>query len=212
MAEESMTIQDIATELKTCRQRTTDTIGDLTLDATIYSADLFALHVLNRSAKLISGYLLLMEKRNYLCAIPLIRLQLDNCLRFHAANLASKPQAVVDAFLQGKPIKQLRDVKGALMTDGHLATELDKHVPGVKKLYNDTSGYIHLSDKHFYSTIIRHGEEAGRIAFGGESDHFKPEEEVKFGIQMLNASDLVLTVIDSWKNFRGTIPKKNSKQ
>jgi len=155
-----VTLEALITKLNGYINKLTDTIGAIMQadGQRVYSVDFFALPLLNRSVKLLDGFLLLMKDKNYLCAIPLIRLQLDNSLRFYATMLATSPQDVVDAFMNGNPFHKLKDRNGEKMTDSHLATELDKLFPGVKKLYSDTSGYVHLSDSHFYAIIIRSGE------------------------------------------------------
>ena len=199
-----ITLNDLIIRLNNCSNDFLTIIGEIIQadHGNLYKADLFVLPLLNRSIKLLEGFLLLTKEKNYLCAIPLIRLQLDNSLRFHAANLVSKPQEVFDAFLNGKPINQLKTKSGQRLSDGFLASSLNKLFPGVKKLYTDTSGYVHLSDKHFYSTIIRKPDDQGRMSFGGGADHFTYEEEVNITYQMVNCSELVLTVVDSWKNFK----------
>src|SRR6516162_1393286 len=55
----------------------------------VYPVDLLANAVINRSINLLRGYCDLVEKRNFICAAALLRLQLDNCLRFSAVFLVS---------------------------------------------------------------------------------------------------------------------------
>ncbi len=60
-------------------------------EGAIYPMDLLAAAVLNRSLYLIHGISRLVLDRNYISAVPLLRLQLDNVLRFHAAWLVDEP-------------------------------------------------------------------------------------------------------------------------
>jgi hypothetical protein len=54
-----------------------------------YMFDFLAIAVLQRSMSLSSGFIALMRLDNFISAIPLIRLQLDNYLRFSAGWLVS---------------------------------------------------------------------------------------------------------------------------
>ncbi|RLT69347.1 hypothetical protein D7V92_11160 [Parabacteroides sp. CH2-D42-20] len=75
-------------ELQNCK--------DLFLQATLqilktgnglYTLDLMASAIANRAIALNQGFTILVQENNYLCALPLIRMQLDNCLRFYATVL-----------------------------------------------------------------------------------------------------------------------------
>jgi hypothetical protein len=57
----------------------------------IYPLDLLAVAAMNRSLCLISGFRTLIASKNFISAAPLLRLQIDNCLRFFAAELAPSP-------------------------------------------------------------------------------------------------------------------------
>lgn len=52
----------------------------------MYALDLLTCSVVNRAIQLLNGFNTLVATNNYLIAIPLIRLHLDNALRFFASN------------------------------------------------------------------------------------------------------------------------------
>jgi len=56
-----------------------------------YPVDLLAQAVLNRSLNLVEGFATLAQQRNMICCGALLRLQLDNCLRFYAVYLVKDP-------------------------------------------------------------------------------------------------------------------------
>jgi hypothetical protein len=120
---------------------------------TVYYLDILATAVMNRSVALISGFCLLIEAQNFICAAPLVRLQLDNCLRFYAARLVKNPHAFAVQVLEGTPVRKLKDTSNKPMTDRYLVDKLSESYPWVSKLYEETSGYIHLSDKHIFHTV-----------------------------------------------------------
>lgn len=54
----------------------------------IFPLDILAVATLNRSVNLVAAFTSLVEARNFVVAAPLLRLQIDNCLRFYAAWIA----------------------------------------------------------------------------------------------------------------------------
>ena len=50
--------------------------------------------IANRSFGLINGFSVMVQRRNAVCAYPLLRLQLDNALRLHASELVDDQQAL----------------------------------------------------------------------------------------------------------------------
>ena len=61
----------------------------------IYPLDLLASAVLKRSMALIDGFSAMIRAENFICAAPLVRLQLDNLLRFSASWMVEKPHDLV---------------------------------------------------------------------------------------------------------------------
>src|SRR5258706_16465596 len=114
MDKKPVTINDLILRLEGQKEEYKKSIGEI-LQAdgeNLYAMDLISLPVLNRSTKLLSGFAALIRDENYLCAIPLIRLQLDNSLRFYATFLVSPIDAFVQEFLKGTPIRKLKDGNG----------------------------------------------------------------------------------------------------
>jgi len=119
----------------------------------LYPLDLLIVASLNRSLCLLKGFIALIEARNFLAAAPLVRLQIDNCLRVSAGTLVDDPHEFALKVFEGVPVKQIKDRRGRKMTDNYLVKELSRAYPWVEKVYMETSGYIHLSEKHFYNAI-----------------------------------------------------------
>lgn len=119
----------------------------------IFTLDLLAISVLNRSLCLLAGFCDLIEKKNFIAAAPLLRLQLDNLLRFHGAWLVKNPHTFSEEVLKGSHIRKLKDKDGNFMTDQYLVDKIAKEYPLMKNVYNNTSGYIHLSDKHIFNSL-----------------------------------------------------------
>ena len=60
---------------------------------------------------------------------------------------------VIDYLIYGTPIKNERDISGKRMTDGYLKEEMTKIDSRFGNVYDQASGYIHLSEKAFYQTV-----------------------------------------------------------
>ena len=115
--------------------------------------DIFAIAVLNRSLCLTEAFCDLLEKKNFVVAASLLRLQLDNLVRFQAAWLVDKPNEFATLVLSGRKISDLKDRNGKFMKDFFLVGKLSEKYPRMKEVYKQTSGYIHLSEKHIFNAL-----------------------------------------------------------
>lgn len=120
---------------------------------TLTQDDLFFCAAADRCIRLIDGFIPMLQDRNLTCAGVLLRMQMDNCMRTYAAFIAEDRNAVVNCIIDGNPIKNLKDIKGKKMMDGYLKDEITKTDPLFAKVYDNASGYVHLSDKAFYQTV-----------------------------------------------------------
>ena len=169
-------------------------------DRNLFILDFFASAVNNRAISLTNAFVLLAKNTNYLTAVSLIRLQLDNALRFFASTLVLDSNKFVMHFLDGKEIRDFEDAKGKKLSDNYLAKKLDIYYPGTYKLYKDTCGYIHLSDKHFIPTLSK--KKMGRQEIGiqiGSYDNYNIDEKIDFTKSMIEVSKLVILVVEEWK-------------
>ena len=122
-------------------------------DGAYYPLDMFVTAVLNRSYAHISGFRLLIGEKNLVCAGPIMRLQLDTAMRFHAAHLVGDPHEFALAVLDGKRVRDIRDATGEPMTDRYLKDQLGELYEWVPRVYDKTSGYVHLSATHMMSAF-----------------------------------------------------------
>jgi len=135
--------------------------------------DLFIMSILKRSISLVFGFITLIREENFVCAMPLIRMQIDNLLRYHAAFLVDDQSEFVLAVWSGTPIRKIKDRNGKYMTDVYLKEELSKDFTSLNEMYEKTSGYVHFSEEHFFNTIRASGKGEGKIeAFVGPKDKF----------------------------------------
>ena len=168
--------------------------------------DLFFCASLDRCLRLIDGVIPMLKDRNLTCAGALLQLQLDNCMRTYAAFIAADKPKVIDCIISGDSINKEKDTAGNKMTDGHLKDEISKIDSQFAQVYDQASGFIHLSSKAFYQTVAEIGDD-NRIAF--QIGHPLPEKRnepllecaaafvhfVKLHYKMLDA------VVESKKRF-----------
>lgn len=164
----------------------------------IYPLDLLAAATLHRSMNLLFGFCDLIQNRNMLSAAPLLRLQIDNCARFFASFIVGDPHAFAMSIVKGEHVNKLRDQRGKIMTDAYLIGKLSKGEPWVGKIYRETSGWIHLSDKHIFNALrIGSGNTLqGHIAL---EDPFIPNSLYLEAIGAFRAAtELLFTYISGW--------------
>lgn len=166
-----------------------------------YLLDFYYSAIINRSISLISGFITLSKENNYVSSVPLIRIQIDNCLRFYATTLVNDCDAFFMDFMKGKHVGNIQDGNGKKMHDTYLVEKLDIHFPGIHKLYKNTSGYVHLSNKHaFLQTKIMEERTIGiRI---GNFDFYNIDKKVDFAYNMFKASEILLDLVKQWNLHR----------
>lgn len=163
---------------------------------------IYALMVLKRSLSLVFGFTSMMRQKNFLCAAPIIRLQIDNLLRFRAAFLVDNQSGFVVDVLEGKEVRNLKDRSDKRMTDAYLQDKLSNDYPWIKSTYKKTSGYIHLSEEHFHNTVRRKdGGEVREIELyiGADDQMVSPDKVYEDALEnMILVTHSMLTFIGNW--------------
>lgn len=126
----------------------------------IYPLDMVATAVLQRSMDLTRGFILLVRADEHACAVPLLRLQLDNILRLFAASLFPGGGEVLTAILEGSGLNKLRGPSkngrpGRALTDTYLCELAAASFAWLPELYSVTARTIHLSSPALFSTITK---------------------------------------------------------
>lgn len=119
----------------------------------LYTEDLFFTSALDRSVALLDGIVNMLKERNLACVGILVRSQIDNCMKIFSAFIAEDKTALIDGFLDGKKISDYKDDRGNKMKDVLLRERLEDYDSQISDVYKKASGYIHLSDVAFYSSV-----------------------------------------------------------
>ena len=151
-AEYYQEIEELITTLQSLRREAISLSRGM-IGESLMQEDFFFCAAADRCIRLIDGYIPMLRDRNLTCAGVLLRMQMDNCMRTYAAFIAEDRDAVVNCIIDENPINKLKDVNGKKMMDGYLKDEITKMDPLFAKVYDNASGYVHLSDKAFYQTV-----------------------------------------------------------
>lgn len=97
-------------------------------------------------------------------------MQLDTALRLSALSLVSNRDEVARQLLDGVPLSKLKDAKGQKLRDAYLVDQLSETYPWVIPVYAETSGFVHLSQRHFFTSITKTNDEEQIVHLSITSD------------------------------------------
>jgi hypothetical protein len=122
-------------------------------EGALYPVDLVANAAVKRCVSQAHGFRLLIEAGNLICARSLLRLQLDTAIRFYAVFIVKDPHDFCTAVIKGSQINKMKDREGRQLTDAYLVSKLGVDHPWLPRVYQELSGYIHFSVRHFYPIV-----------------------------------------------------------
>jgi hypothetical protein len=155
---------------------------------------------LNRSVAQCSGFRALAEARNYICAAPILRLQIDTALRFFAAFLVDDPHEFAGSVLKGIPVRKMKDQNGQLMHDAHLVRFLPAKFSWMAQVYEKTSGYIHWSEQHIFQAFesLDGEERALRIKVSATDKELSEKVYYEVIEAFCAATEMFLHYVEGW--------------
>jgi hypothetical protein len=124
----------------------------------LYHLDFYITGIVSRSLSLIHGFDTLLKSRNYLSALHIVRPHLDNFMRLHAAWLCSDPHDFAFRVWKGEKVQDIKDNDGNHLKDWYLKKKVSELHPWIENVYNETSGFIHFSNKHIAGAVNTEGE------------------------------------------------------
>jgi hypothetical protein len=170
-----------------------------------YPFNIFLIATLNRSLGLVDGFHHLIKSKNYFTAFPLIRLQIDNCLRVYASTLVGDKNEFAYNVMKGNPICKQKDKSNQFLRDTYLKEKFSAFYQWAPKIYSDASGYIHLSEKHIINAMFIDVEDHSlNINLSPKAKYLSPNmyQEAIHNFQVV--TDTLLDNIYPWGN-----PKEN---
>lgn len=170
--------------------------------------DLVATGMFNRSLHLIDGFSDLIKNFNLLCAATFIRMQLDNSIRFNAIFLIDDVKSFIKEFLAGKSIRDFKDKSnGQKLYDNYLVKKLGEEFAWIIKVYDESSGFIHFSNKHMFATIVEISSEERSVTNKISSDD--SHVPIEFVLELIGAmkelTEVLLYLLSKWNLYKSKI-------
>jgi len=166
----------------------------------VYTTDFLVLAAAKRTLSLGRAFLAMMAVPNFGVAAALLRMQLDTALRFSAMAYVESPNTFASEMLRGDRIDKMKTKSGARLTDKLLVERLAKKFPWIPTVYEQTSGYIHLSGRHMWQTFGKIEEEGRTVQFTiSDDDVPRPASDY---VEILGAfnetTEIVFDLLISW--------------
>lgn len=170
----------------------------------LFPLDLFIQGAIKRTLSQAEGVKLLLENANLVCARSLLRLQIDTAMRLLAASLAPDPHEFARAVLDGIRIDKLKSRNGEKLTDFYLSTELAKRYKWVRRVYERTCGYVHMSKSHFLLTVDPPaGKQSLTLVIAPDDKHMPVASFVEVADCFVAASEIVIEFLEGWLATKG---------
>ncbi|PIK71490.1 hypothetical protein CS379_19020, partial [Methylobacterium frigidaeris] len=163
----------------------------------ITHADFFGIGVARRSMALSAGFRTLVEAKNGIAAVPLVRIHLDTVLRLYAAYFVKDHHQFCYDVFQGMQVDRMKDDDGNLMKDGYLRDRVAKSNPWIVEVYKKTSGAVHFSNRHIFEAVRpKNDEENAEIGdfsmFIGSEDVFRAPDDYREPMRCMHHLNLII--------------------
>lgn len=152
---------------------------------------LMAIGIVNRTLSLNFGFATLIRSRNFIAASHLIRLNFDSYLRFHAARLVDDREAFATEVLKGTKVSNMKSKNGEKLTDRFLKENAAQYYPWMQNVYDVSSGFVHLSRKHVFTSFKIIDTDTGRFETAvSKFDKYVPD------VSKIEAIDCMIAITD----------------
>jgi len=112
--------------------------------------DFVFLGLLNRSLNICDAILILVAKRNFIAAAPLLRIQIDTLLRLCYIETLHDSQPLAEAIMSGLDFRKIKDSQGRKLTDERLRDYARAKFTWIDDAYRSLSQLVHFSRKHIF--------------------------------------------------------------
>lgn len=161
-------------------------------------ASLFGMGIGRRAIALSSGFRTMVKECNSLCAMPIVRMQLDTTIRLYAGFFVEDHQQFCRDVLEGKQIDKIKSDEKELMRDKYLVERVAKINPWMTDVYKRTSGYIHFSHNHIQEALrIGNNNDATMVIGPNDSDR-EPKHFLELMQCMLHLNEIINFALQDW--------------
>ena len=147
----------------------------------------------------------LIKAKNHICALALIRLQIDNSILLYQAQLVEDPDDFFQYMANGNEAYKYKGNK-KMKIDFHerkIVEALNQRYDDIKGLYTTCSGFIHFSSKHISSSYKQEFKKDGLNLYINEHfTVFYSDEDYKTVYNtMLYVNEVVLDLLHYWEKL-----------
>lgn len=166
----------------------------------------FLVGLCNRALALNLGFIDLTTSKfkNYLAAIPLIRLMLDNAMTgyafFMAGDTFEERIKLITHIRNGKEIRQFRLANKNTLMEKYIINEMNHEIQGIRPLYKKASSYIHYSGNLINASAQREGSKMW-MHVNNLSGIYTDEERLEFWEDMFGANIYMSLIIAKWDDY-----------
>ena len=151
------------------------------------------------------GFMDLIKAKNHICALALIRLQIDNCILLYQAQLVDDPDDFFQYIANGKDAYNYNGNKKKKINfhESKIVKALNYKYEGILSLYKSSSGFIHFSSKHISSSYKQEFKEDGLNLYINEHfTVFYSDKDYKAVYNtMLYVNEVVLDLLHYWEKL-----------
>ena len=156
----------------------------------------FMTSAIDRAMNINRGFITLTKDDNYSCAIPLMRLMIDNCMRFWGISLVDDKHKYIRVWGSGEKISSIKDRNGEKLTDKYLSERFGLLYRGIDKTYHDACAFVHFSEQNLYITakVDKQKERGVNLQIDGY-DHFPEFTKSNIDKWMLYLNNVLIDTI-----------------
>jgi len=144
----------------------------------LHICDHVVIGVLNRTADLLDGILLLTDNWNFVAAVPLVRLLVDSLIRLMYLESRPDRDTLAKKVLAGTSFRELRDTDKAKLTDRRLVDLAARRYRWVSEVYAQTTDFVHLSHRVCFQPFSPLDENDDCHMWVGGSGRTWPEDAI----------------------------------
>ncbi len=176
----------------------------------LFHEDIFFIGITQKSLANIQGFLDLIEKKNYLMAIALIRIHLDSLLTIFAINIHGTNLTKHLLSEDGR----INTYKQTKISYSNLAKDFDKkrNSKWCLSVFKNCSSFVHTSSNYLSSTITNYENDIAKnkICFNGDID-YNEKQICELLSAMIEISNYLILYIDSYSNSKKSFVKNFTK-
>lgn len=171
----------------------------------IFPCSYFVGSIITRTRANNQGFMDLIKAKNHICALALIRLQIDNCILLYQAQLVEDPDIFFQYIADGHEAYSFRGNKKTKI-DFHerkIVEALNRRYDDIKELYTTCSGFIHFSSNHISSSYKQEFKDNEfNLYINRHFTVFYSDEAYKTVYSaMLYVNDVIFDLLQYWKTL-----------